>query len=67
MRKGIQSLVLAVGILVGGALGAIRPVEAQAQAIGDCQNRCADESCTCYYQCFSWGPHCLCEEFPICI
>lgn len=64
MRKGIQKWVFAVGIVVGGAFGAVSPSEAQASS--ECYDRCADESCTCVYQCFPLGPHCICEGFPVC-
>lgn len=65
MRKGIQKWVFVVGVVFGGVLGTVRPTEAEASADW-CQNQCADESCTCYYQCVQVGPHCLCEQFPVC-
>lgn len=68
MRKGFQKWIFVVGVVVGGALGMLRPAEAEAGELL-CQNICTNEDCSCFFQC---GPHgsggqCLCSDFMVCI
>ncbi|MBZ4334992.1 hypothetical protein NR800_04705 [Corallococcus interemptor] len=65
MRKGIAKFVFMLGVVAGGAVGALMPTNSE--AIGLCSNLCMNEDCSCFRQCAGvGGGQCVCSPETIC-